>query len=106
MRMGIGSQGTQREEACGKPTWISGRHNLWFSIGCLLELGAGIQQECGDGGEEGMVCGIHRGLGTGEERLKLVFCCSTREETRGWFGMKEGVVSLQLLPHPRLVCSQ
>lgn len=46
-----------------------------------------------------MVCGIHRGMGTGEGRLKLVFCCSTREETGGWIGMKEGVVSLQLLPH-------
>lgn len=27
-----------------------------------------------------MICGIHRGMGTGEVRLKLVFYCSTGED--------------------------
>lgn len=43
--------GEEREEkVCGQqPIWFSGRHGLWLSRGCLLDLGAGIQGQVREG---------------------------------------------------------
>lgn len=42
--------GEEREEKVyGEPIWFSGRHGLWLSRGCLLDLGAGIQGQVREG---------------------------------------------------------
>lgn len=39
-----------------------------------------MKYESGEGGQEGMVCGIH---GNRERIMKLEFCCSTRDRPEG-----------------------
>lgn len=67
----------------GQPTWCSGKCVLQLSRRYCPSWRLRYSDDSKKGGQEKMVCGIHRSSGEGEERLQLVICCSAREETEG-----------------------